>query len=135
MNRQEMSNRIADRTEPWDMLVIGSGAIGVGIARIRCCTSGKDKSREVCHSLSGSRPGGQGRYPYNGIVNEDLRHGDPVRLYLAHGFANALKIRLDVHKTSFRLTVYYLPLSAGRSIFTCSGQRFLDPSDEFLLMA
>jgi len=42
VNRQEMSNRIADRTEPWDMLVIGSGAIGVGIARIPCCNSGKD---------------------------------------------------------------------------------------------
>jgi len=32
MNREEMSSRIAERTEPWDMLIIGGGATGVGIA-------------------------------------------------------------------------------------------------------
>ena len=32
MNRQEMISRILDRTEPCDMLVIGGGATGVGIA-------------------------------------------------------------------------------------------------------
>ena len=32
MNREEMLGRISDRTEPWDMLVIGGGATGVGIA-------------------------------------------------------------------------------------------------------
>jgi glycerol-3-phosphate dehydrogenase len=32
MNREEMISRIADRTEPWDMLVIGGGATGVGVA-------------------------------------------------------------------------------------------------------
>ena len=32
MNRQEMISRILDRTEPWDMLVVGGGATGVGIA-------------------------------------------------------------------------------------------------------
>jgi len=32
MNRAEMISRILDRTDPWDMLVIGGGATGVGIA-------------------------------------------------------------------------------------------------------
>ena len=32
MNRQEMISRILDRTEPWDMLVVGGGATGIGIA-------------------------------------------------------------------------------------------------------
>ena len=32
MNREEMISRILDRTEPWDMLVVGGGATGVGIA-------------------------------------------------------------------------------------------------------
>jgi glycerol-3-phosphate dehydrogenase len=32
MYREEMSSRIAERTEPWDMLIIGGGATGVGIA-------------------------------------------------------------------------------------------------------
>jgi glycerol-3-phosphate dehydrogenase len=32
MNREEMMSRILDRTEPWDMLVVGGGATGVGIA-------------------------------------------------------------------------------------------------------
>lgn len=32
MNREEMISRILDRVEPWDMLVVGGGATGVGIA-------------------------------------------------------------------------------------------------------
>ena len=32
MNREEMMSRILDRTEPWDMLVVGGGATGIGIA-------------------------------------------------------------------------------------------------------
>jgi glycerol-3-phosphate dehydrogenase len=32
MNREEMISRIFDRTEPWDMLVVGGGATGIGIA-------------------------------------------------------------------------------------------------------
>jgi glycerol-3-phosphate dehydrogenase len=32
MNREEMVSRILDRTEPWDMLVVGGGATGIGIA-------------------------------------------------------------------------------------------------------
>ena len=32
MNRSEMLNRIAERTTPWDMVIIGGGATGVGIA-------------------------------------------------------------------------------------------------------
>ena len=32
MNREEMLSRILDRTGPWDMLVIGGGATGIGIA-------------------------------------------------------------------------------------------------------
>ena len=32
MNRGEMTSRIMDRTEPWDMLVVGGGATGIGIA-------------------------------------------------------------------------------------------------------
>ena len=32
MNREEMISRILDRTEPWDMLVVGGGATGIGIA-------------------------------------------------------------------------------------------------------
>ena len=32
MNREEMMSRVLDRTEPWDMLVVGGGATGVGIA-------------------------------------------------------------------------------------------------------
>jgi len=32
MNREEMISRILDRTEPWDMMVVGGGATGVGIA-------------------------------------------------------------------------------------------------------
>ena len=32
MNRDEMISRIAERTEPWDMLVVGGGATGVGVA-------------------------------------------------------------------------------------------------------
>jgi glycerol-3-phosphate dehydrogenase len=32
MNRGEMTARIRDRTQPWDMLVVGGGATGIGIA-------------------------------------------------------------------------------------------------------
>ena len=32
MNRVEMVSRLAGRTEPWDMVVIGGGATGVGVA-------------------------------------------------------------------------------------------------------
>ena len=32
MNRAEMISRTLDRTEPWDMLVVGGGATGIGIA-------------------------------------------------------------------------------------------------------
>ena len=32
MNREEMSGRILDRTDPWDMLIIGGGATGIGVA-------------------------------------------------------------------------------------------------------
>ena len=32
MNRSENLNRVRDRTEPWDMIVIGGGATGVGCA-------------------------------------------------------------------------------------------------------
>ncbi len=32
MNRDEMLSRILDRTDPWDMLVVGGGATGIGIA-------------------------------------------------------------------------------------------------------
>ena len=32
MNRSEMLNRALARTTPWDMLIIGGGATGVGIA-------------------------------------------------------------------------------------------------------
>ena len=32
MTREEMMSRILDRTEPWDMLVVGGGATGIGIA-------------------------------------------------------------------------------------------------------
>jgi len=32
MNREEMMSRVLDRTEPWDMLVVGGGATDVGIA-------------------------------------------------------------------------------------------------------
>ena len=32
MNREEMMSRILDRTDPWDMLVVGGGATGIGIA-------------------------------------------------------------------------------------------------------
>jgi glycerol-3-phosphate dehydrogenase len=32
MNREEMLSRLEDQSGPWDMLVIGGGATGVGIA-------------------------------------------------------------------------------------------------------
>src|SRR6516165_5699612 len=32
MNRQDMLNRVLDRTEPWDLVIIGGGATGVGVA-------------------------------------------------------------------------------------------------------
>ena len=32
MNRAEMVNRAEQRSDPWDMIVIGGGATGVGIA-------------------------------------------------------------------------------------------------------
>lgn len=32
MNRQEMLNRVSDRSGPWDMLIVGGGATGLGIA-------------------------------------------------------------------------------------------------------
>ncbi len=32
MNRAEMLNRVLDRREPWDMIIIGGGATGVGVA-------------------------------------------------------------------------------------------------------
>jgi len=32
MNRDEMMSRILDRSEPWDMLIVGGGATGIGIA-------------------------------------------------------------------------------------------------------
>ena len=32
MNRQQMLKRVIERTDPWDMVVIGGGATGVGVA-------------------------------------------------------------------------------------------------------
>ena len=32
MNREEMLSRILDRSDPWDMLIVGGGATGMGIA-------------------------------------------------------------------------------------------------------
>jgi glycerol-3-phosphate dehydrogenase len=32
MNRPEMLNRALDRAEPWDLVIIGGGATGVGCA-------------------------------------------------------------------------------------------------------
>ena len=32
MNRQQMLNRALERTEPWDIVIIGGGASGVGSA-------------------------------------------------------------------------------------------------------
>ena len=32
MNRDNMIDRIRDRSEPWDMIIIGGGATGVGVA-------------------------------------------------------------------------------------------------------
>jgi glycerol-3-phosphate dehydrogenase len=32
MNREEMMQRVASRTEPWDIIVIGGGAVGAGVA-------------------------------------------------------------------------------------------------------
>ena len=32
MNREHMLSRIRDATEPWDFIVIGGGATGVGVA-------------------------------------------------------------------------------------------------------
>src|ERR1700690_1282450 len=32
MNRQEMLNRALNRTEPWDIVIVGGGATGVGAA-------------------------------------------------------------------------------------------------------
>jgi glycerol-3-phosphate dehydrogenase len=32
MNRDEMLRRVADRREPWDLVVIGGGATGAGVA-------------------------------------------------------------------------------------------------------
>ncbi len=41
MNREEMVARVKQRTEPWDMVVIGGGATGVGIA-VDAATRGFD---------------------------------------------------------------------------------------------
>jgi glycerol-3-phosphate dehydrogenase len=32
MNREEMLSRAIERREPWDMVVIGGGAVGMGVA-------------------------------------------------------------------------------------------------------
>lgn len=32
MNRPEMLSRVLDRQEPWDMVIVGGGATGVGVA-------------------------------------------------------------------------------------------------------
>ncbi len=32
MNRSEMLSRVAAQSEPWDMVVVGGGATGVGVA-------------------------------------------------------------------------------------------------------
>lgn len=32
MNRREMLNRLRAHSQPWDMIVVGGGATGVGIA-------------------------------------------------------------------------------------------------------
>src|SRR5258706_12183734 len=32
MTRSEMTSRLADHPEPWDMIVVGGGATGVGVA-------------------------------------------------------------------------------------------------------
>ena len=32
MNREEMISRVLERTEPWDILIVGGGATGIGIA-------------------------------------------------------------------------------------------------------
>jgi glycerol-3-phosphate dehydrogenase len=32
MNRGEMLDRAVERREPWDMVIIGGGAVGMGVA-------------------------------------------------------------------------------------------------------
>jgi hypothetical protein len=32
MNREEMLSRVKSRAKPWDMVVIGGGAVGAGVA-------------------------------------------------------------------------------------------------------
>ena len=32
MNREEMLARVKERTQPWDIAVIGGGAVGAGVA-------------------------------------------------------------------------------------------------------
>lgn len=32
MNRSEMLGRLSTRRDPWDMLIVGGGATGVGVA-------------------------------------------------------------------------------------------------------
>ena len=32
MNRSEMVKRVAERKKPWDMVIVGGGATGVGVA-------------------------------------------------------------------------------------------------------
>src|ERR1700694_1479748 len=41
MNRQEMLQHVIARTKPWDMIIIGGGATGVGVA-VDAATRGFD---------------------------------------------------------------------------------------------
>src|SRR5438552_18786832 len=122
MNRAEMLRRAADRREPWDLIVIGGGATGAGVAvdaaaRVHavlllergdfgCGTS--SRSTKLVHG--GVRYLRQGHV---GLVLEALRERGRLRKNAPHlvrdlPFVLPCYRRRDVAFYGLGLTVYYL---------------------------
>jgi glycerol-3-phosphate dehydrogenase len=128
MNRAEMLRRAVDRREPWDMLVIGGGATGVGVA-VDAASRGYDvllvergdfgvgtssRSTKLIHG--GVRYLGQGHI---GLVMGALRERGLLRRNAPHIVHNLPIVipcysRFEVPYYGFGLTAYDLLAGSAR---------------------
>lgn len=73
MNRDEMLNRVARRRDPWDMIVIGGGATGVGIA-VDAATRGYEVLLVEQHDFGKGTSSRSTKLVHGGV--RYLRHGN-----------------------------------------------------------
>ena len=127
MNRTEMLERVGDRVEPWDLVVVGGGATGAGVA-IDAATRGYsvllvERGDFGCGTSSRSTKLVHGgvrylRQGHIGLVLEALRERGRLRRNAPHlvhdrAFVVPCYRRRDVFKYGAGLMAYDLLAVAG----------------------